>query len=145
METLIAGLAGVVVGAVIENIAYFFKRKSEKIVELSDDLVELLMNLESLYRHREGRTKIDEKQIAARRLLVRILRYRQSFWQRAYNKSLFDDLDRIEQFEAPPKMTDFFGNGKKTHPVADWYTTCNRRAEMVVALYSKIEKINPFF
>ena len=145
METLIAGLAGVIVGAVIENIAYFFKRKSEKMVELSDDLVELLMNLESLYRHCADRTKIDEKQIAARRLLVRILRYRQSFWQRAYNKSLFDDLDRIEQFEAPPQMTDFFGNGKKTHPVADWYTTCNRRAEMVVALYSKIEKINPFF
>lgn len=145
METLIAGLAGVVVGAVIENIAYCFKRKSEKVVELSDDLVELLLNLELLYRHFKGSAEIGNVHIKARRLLVRILRYRQSFWQRAYNKSLFDDLDRIEQYEAPKIMTDFFGNGEKTHLVDDWNTTCERRAEMVAALYSKIEKINPFF
>ena len=145
METLIAGLAGVVVGAVIENIAYYFKRKSEKMVELSDDLVEILMNLESLYRHCGDRTKIDEKQIAARRLLVRILRYRQSFWQRAYNKRLFDDLDRIERYYAPKIMTDFFGNGEKTHPVEDWRSTCDKRAEMVAVLCSEIEKVNPFF
>ena len=145
METLIAGVAGVVVGAMIENIAYYFKRKSEKMVELSDDLVELLLNLELLYRHSKDRAEIGNAHIKARRLLIRILRYRQSFWQRAYNKSLFDEFDQIEQYEAPKARMDFYRPGDHSAEIEDWSATCEMRAKMIAGVCARIEKINPFF
>ena len=145
MESLIAGLIGVVLGFVLENIGYVFKRRNEKIMELSDDLIVLLTDIEMLYQHCGKISEIEKKHMMARRLFIRILRYRSFFWQHAYNHILINDLESIENYKAPKIKDDFFGNGKCLREIDDWKSTCEKRAEMLHVFIVKIEKLNPFF
>lgn len=145
MESLIAGLIGVVLGFVLENIGYVFKRRNEKIMELSDDLIVLLIDLEMLYQKYGNYVEIMEKHMMIRQRLIRILRYRSHFWQHTYNRILFDDLKSIENYEAPKIKDYFLGEGHGFTEINDWKSTCEKRAEMLHVFIVKIEKLNPFF
>lgn len=145
MISVIAALVGAVVGIIAESIAHFFRAKSERMVDKIDRAVDLLIELEFAFENNEDARKIKRLSEYCRRALLRALRIRSAFFQKADNRALLQEFDTILEHHSREKViVDLLGDGKG-FPRED-YAATNREIACKLAVFTaKIEHLNPHF
>ena len=99
MSELLAGFAGIIVGAVVESITYIFKRRWEKQAELADQLSAELEQLAVMYEFRHptapDHPDVMDKLVAVKLALVRLLRFRKGLFRGKLNRRLTRDFGEL--------------------------------------------------
>lgn len=145
MRDVIIAIVGVVAGVIAESVAYSFRRKADRMIELGDDLVEKLTDLDIAYRHCAESCEIEKLHNTCHRALVRVLRLRNGVHQRWANVRLLDKFTAIgKHHTAKTVKEDFFGNGE-TRFAEDRPATCQERSAMVIDFIHEIEHLNSHF
>lgn len=109
MSEFIAGLVGMVVGAVIEGVSYAIKRSTDKQIDFAEQLAEELEKLAFLYEIKFPGAPYcpdcSEQMVNVKYAISRFVRSRKRFYHTKLNRQIIADFYEMQSAKGRQKQT----------------------------------------